>query len=256
MSAPPFQWSKIFDWFTEIRDRRALLRRVGVLTLLAVLAADVTDATINLLTQPARLWPSMVQTSFTAGVISLIFITAICRANFRLYKLKSEMERLSRTDLQTGILNRRGFFETAQARRGEAESSVLLLIDIDHFKRINDRYGHLAGDDVIGAVARHLGLFMDQRDVYGRVGGEEFAALLVGCNLAEARARADAIRIDVARAMELRLADGSQVTISVGIAAWAPDVPLLSGFAAADRALYAAKRAGRNRVAIQPRAAA
>jgi diguanylate cyclase (GGDEF)-like protein len=171
-----------------------------------------------------------------------------------LVRSADEMAEFAMKDSLTGIYNRRHFMmrldsEWKRYRRYERPLSLLLL-DIDHFKSINDRYGHDAGDRVIGSVARCCGVQTRDSDVAARIGGEEFAILLPETDLAEACVVAERLRVAIAERPVSCNGQDIAVTISIGAA---PAVPTLSDPAElmkrADAALYAAKRGGRNRVA-------
>jgi diguanylate cyclase (GGDEF)-like protein len=130
---------------------------------------------------------------------------------------------------------------------------AIALIDIDHFKRVNDRFGHPAGDALLRAVSRTCAGQLRASDHFGRIGGEEFAAVMPETTRADAWACAERMRSAVA-AIELDLPVGPlRCTISIGIAAMHPghaDFGALLG--AADVALYGAKEGGRNRIALAP----
>jgi diguanylate cyclase (GGDEF)-like protein len=185
-------------------------------------------------------------------LVGTSFVTLMIVSNLRrqLTRVLTETAREARTDALTGLANRRSWNEGLAreiTRQDRAESPVsVLLIDLDHFKRLNDTYGHAAGDTALAHVAEVLRGQARQSDVLARVGGEEFALLLAGCPLGAAVSRADGIR----KAVEETSAQwATPVTISVGVAAL-PD-HAESGevlMAAADAALYAAKDAGRNTV--------
>lgn len=162
-----------------------------------------------------------------------------------------DSQRAAETDALAGILNRRGF-EIRAARlleqgRGKGIPAALLLIDIDHFKNINDTLGHAAGDRAIRALATTLGDVTPQSAVLGRVGGEEFAVLLDRATREMARHQAEAIRQAV---LSSRDAGVPPLTVSIGVAAVGPADRLSSALERADAALYDAKRSGRNRVCI------
>ncbi len=185
-------------------------------------------------------------------------LAALQRANAELRDAYATVESLSRNDSLTGIANRRrfdGWFAQAfeEARRARAPLA-LVLIDIDHFKAYNDGYGHLAGDECLRAVAAAMNGELGDSDArLARYGGEEFAIILAATPLEQALAIAERMRVAVqARALEHRHAPIGAVTISAGVAAMVPDAEARPDelFAIADRGLYEAKRAGRNRVAI------
>ncbi len=171
-----------------------------------------------------------------------------------------EIRSMARRDALTGVLNRGAIFETlgvelTRARRERAPIAVMMA-DVDHFKRVNDTHGHLAGDQVLRAVAERLGAQLRPYDVLGRYGGEEFLVVLPGCGVSEAEEVAERLREFVAATPIVAEKNAFTITISLGVTSVervvsdAPE-PLI---AAADAALYDAKHAGRNRVctAIEP----
>ena len=162
----------------------------------------------------------------------------------------NEIQRQARTDSLTTLFNRRFFdervaFEFERAKRNHSPIS-LLVADIDHFKQFNDRFGHLRGDDVLKAVARHLRDGVRGQDTVCRYGGEEFALILPGMNGVQAAAVAESLRA----AVENATLSVGKVTISVGVACPTDQsIPNVDDFfRAADTALYQAKIQGRNRV--------
>jgi diguanylate cyclase (GGDEF)-like protein len=161
------------------------------------------------------------------------------------------LRRTAETDDLTGVRNRRAIFAeapaviAAAARQGRPVA--LLLFDLDHFKTINDRFGHSAGDDTLRAFARIASGAIRETDFFGRIGGEEFAALLPGADEQTARFIAERIRLDFSRAA--LAPDGASATVSAGVAAAkAADTDFEKLYARADKALYEAKRTGRDRV--------
>lgn len=162
---------------------------------------------------------------------------------------EEELTRLAITDVLTGLWNRRRVTEILtddieQARR-YGESLSLLLIDVDHFKTINDTHGHQTGDRVLVELARRLSDRVRTTDVVGRWGGEEFVILLHHCQLRDALGTAEKLRRQIA---EERFESPLAVSVSVGVAELQPDEQLGSLLARADAALYEAKRSGRNAV--------
>jgi diguanylate cyclase (GGDEF)-like protein len=155
------------------------------------------------------------------------------------------------TDALTGLPNRRYFDEFCGllARRRRAGDAVgVLMVDIDHFKRLNDRHGHAVGDEVLRAVAQAIGGAVREDDVPARYGGEEFAVLLRNPSRDVAVDIGQRVRAAVG-ALDLRSSGVATVSVSVGVAVQtAPDQPIAEIIEDADRALYRAKRAGRDRV--------
>jgi len=148
-------------------------------------------------------------------------------------------------DALSNCLNRRTFNERLQKMEAVGESCALLLMDIDHFKAINDQYGHLVGDRVITQVAAALGRVLDVDALLFRYGGEEFAVILPGADERISEKLAESLRAAVDKGDFGDVA----VTISIGVAVWRPgEGTMAQALDAADRALYAAKRGGRNRV--------
>ncbi|TQN32397.1 diguanylate cyclase (GGDEF)-like protein [Haloactinospora alba] len=169
--------------------------------------------------------------------------------------LFQQLQTAARTDPKTGLLNAATWEYVAEAELSRAvqdqRSAAVLIIDIDHFKRVNDTYGHLFGDHVLLSVASTLTHQLRSSDTLGRFGGEEFVALLPGADTAEACRAAERLRSRVGR-MGMRAGDsGVSVTISVGVALLSVHGQDLVGLlAAADLAVYRAKDNGRNRVCL------
>lgn len=169
--------------------------------------------------------------------------------------LHGELLQASRTDVKTGLANPGHWRdvadrEVARAIRG-GQPLAVLLVDIDHFKRVNDTVGHLAGDQALAAVAEALRASVRPRDLVGRFGGEEFAVLLPEIPAEAAERTAGRMREQV-EALRCPVAEHHEpvaVTVSIGLAMVGPDTAdLTSLLADADAALYAAKAGGRNRV--------
>ncbi len=159
-------------------------------------------------------------------------------------------------DLLTGIWNRRAvldcmFRECQRAFRAH-ESIAVLMLDVDHFKRINDTYGHLAGDEILREVANRLVQNVRSFDIVGRYGGEEFLVVLPGCD--DYRIHPSADRLRAAIASEPMAFDRERITITASIGATVVsaylDVAQTEILLAADKALYEAKNNGRNRVEV------
>jgi diguanylate cyclase (GGDEF)-like protein len=168
----------------------------------------------------------------------------------------------SRVDSKTGLLNagtweREAASEVARAVRTRTPLA-LVLIDVDHFKLVNDLHGHLVGDKALKAIARTFKIFLRDYDLAGRFGGEEFALLLPQTSAVDARQIAERVRVHIAE-MPISISDEPgaktlQVTVSIGVAALGTTWERTTGsqltdlLAGADRALYQAKNAGRNHV--------
>jgi diguanylate cyclase (GGDEF)-like protein len=170
-------------------------------------------------------------------------------------RLFGEVQRLATTDSLTGIHTRRHFFELAEQefkrslRYGIALSAILL--DIDHFKQVNDNYGHILGDLVLTKVAACCLENIRDVDILGRYGGEEFSIILPETNLQAATDVAERLRQNISTLPILTSQDPIRVTISLGVTTMDSSTPdILSLLSQADNALYAAKSQGRNRVCV------
>ncbi|MDP2804547.1 MAG: GGDEF domain-containing protein [Gallionellaceae bacterium] len=161
------------------------------------------------------------------------------------------------TDPLTGILNRRGFEQMSKQaladKAGVAKGLCLLMVDIDHFKKINDAYGHLLGDKVIRAIAEALKSKIRGQDSVARIGGEEFAVLLTETDVEGAQSVANSVRKSIEKGKIRRLDNLntiSGITISIGIAKYNEGATMTDLLAQADEALYQSKEQGRNRVTV------
>lgn len=165
----------------------------------------------------------------------------------------SELQSLAYLDQLTGITNRRGFADGFAKVKAEAKSEArlaLLLIDIDHFKTINDRWGHQAGDEVAAEIARRLSVVLRPSDVCGRWGGDEFIVLFSDLGMRPLKIIADAMHRGLCNPVTLRNGNSVPVTVSIGACLAEPDETLEQVADMADAALYMAKENGRNRVAV------
>ncbi|MDV6237175.1 diguanylate cyclase [Leptospira ellisii] len=181
----------------------------------------------------------------------VLTLAAVCMLYVKLRASMYQVYQLSHTDPLTGITNRRGFLKSTQKslttgkRHGKPWS--VLMIDIDHFKQVNDRYGHGAGDRILNEVAGALCKSVRKTDFVCRWGGEEFAVFLSGTGQEGAREIADHLRTEIQA--RVRLDDGASITISVGVAQGRGDDQCIeSALGRADQALYQAKAGGRNKV--------
>ncbi len=235
--------------------RKSLLRRWPALLVPmlqgAIFLFPVALATLsqdgNVFRGLARVWISVFVIEIVLYVIGAAFIVMILAKDrtVRFYKMAAA------TDPLTGVLNRRGFFQGAaivmERSRGSMGPVSVLAFDLDHFKSINDRWGHAVGDSVLHLFATVVRKTMRADDVIGRFGGEEFVAILPG-TLTDAAAVAERVRTAFAAAgAEF---DGRQIaaTVSAGVACGSPLATVEALIARADAALYRAKMNGRDRI--------
>src|SRR5215207_980429 len=178
-------------------------------------------------------------------------ITELVRLRVENEALTARLAHLAATDPLTGVANRRRFLETLRAEldevRAHSRPSALALLDLDHFKRVNDVHGHPVGDAVLCEFSDLVGGELDPGEHLARVGGEEFAVLLPRATALAARPRLERVRARVAA--EIRHGPGA-ITVSIGIVELGTQDDDVSAVQRADAALYLAKRDGRDRVVV------
>ena len=228
----------------------------------------MTLGSMGLVLLPCTVWLLFQSSSMQVGVAIavLVFSTFVVSATRKLsdalekaFRLTRQMERANtistraaQTDELTGLMNRRAFYERAQVLyaqcRQHQQPLCALMLDMDHFKAINDTYGHQAGDQVLRQVGGVISASFRQADVYGRLGGEEFAVLLPDTSLETARAIAEQL-IKAISGLAAEPVHG--ITASLGVASThSHDEDLHGLMNTADKALYRAKAQGRNQVAV------
>jgi len=245
--------------FTRQHNER-LVARWPAIVLLAVLGLSYLAWMPLTLTMPVREAGLVYASAWMPAVVLVALLGRIALAFVVLAIVKEREEVRQRmfalTDSLTGLPNRRALFDAADAlteeqrfSNGEAMSISVLVFDLDHFKKINDTYGHRLGDQVLKLFSETLLDTLDEDCIVGRLGGEEFAAILPGAGLRAATEAAEDVRLAFAAAATV--VEGHEVsgTVSIGVAASNDALcDIGSLFHRADGALYAAKLAGRNRV--------
>lgn len=232
-----------------------------------LLAACYTIAAVTLIARGAGAWlepekfatalaPNAYQGLLYVGLYALIVAGSLAFLLMHKERADEETSRLATTDPLTGVFNRRTFIELgeqelARTRRAGTPLSLMML-DLDHFKRVNDTFGHLTGDQVLVSFTRLIKDCMRRGDLIVRYGGEEFCVLLPATTLAAATALAERIRA-AAAASDLA-GKPFKVTVSVGLTAYTGEADATLGdlLGRADQALYRAKDEGRNRVIALP----
>ncbi|WP_431637713.1 GGDEF domain-containing protein [Dyella sp. KULCS107] len=196
-----------------------------------------------------------VQASRLSIVLLLTVLASVVFWLIRLKRSQKRFMRLARHDGLTGIFNRQHFVEQAErmlaAAQRDGQHVCLLLMDLDHFKLINDAHGHAFGDLVLKRAVAVCHDHLRKSDIFGRLGGEEFGILLPGCMLASVAERAEAIRVTIAETSDDEDTRGVVISASLGVASTEhAGYDLQQLMADADNALYRAKRGGRNRVVL------
>lgn len=171
----------------------------------------------------------------------------LARAHADLALAHARLAEKASRDMMTGMLNRESFFAALDSSRGDEKRGALLIIDADHFKRINDSFGHLIGDDALLKIAAAIARAVRKSDVLGRIGGEEFGAFLSGASDVEAAHVAERIRREVEMVRFRPNGDATlPLTVSIGGTVCDAAATVSELMRAADRRLYEAKQGGRN----------
>ncbi|MCU0756268.1 MAG: GGDEF domain-containing protein [Xanthomonadales bacterium] len=252
-------------WAPTLEGHRAsgrLLLVAGNLVLMLTLALRAAMLGVNLDWNNPALVPPLVQSLSYLGVLTVLLLNT---TGFVLMQMELALDRQQQAathDALTGVANRRALAEVlSQAVAGARRSGrplALLMIDVDHFKRVNDRYGHGVGDLVLVGLTQRIRAGLRSSDLLARYGGEEFVVLLPDSSTDGALRLAEQLRESIAATAIVAGEMQVPLSISVGVHARVPSPtqgnPRVTGEAildAADRALFAAKRAGRNRVAME-----
>ena len=236
-------------WAAEIqsdRDLRLYVLRTTAWCAALALSLDIVNQ-LTFFTGWHSALRSWLVTILISSGIAFVAARAIGRTQLALWRAKVDVEVLSRTDPLTGLLNRRALLADVDQ---VPDSMILLIVDIDRFKDVNDTHGHLVGDEVIRTVSAMLAAHLGDLGRVGRLGGEEFAALCLDVPLTELTQRLHAFRRSLSSTSLLAAGTGVSVTVSGGVAIRRDGQTFEMLYAAADRALYAAKNAGRNRILI------
>ena len=233
-----------FDGETSLRYSAALFVLIVLVTLphaLASMAGPLVTDGLGVMLQAYLAYAIM--------IVALFFLADVQQRVAAMEETARTMRKLANTDALTGLANRRQAEEqlARELRRAERYGRVfsLLMLDIDNFKDLNDRFGHQAGDDVLMDLSRRLEAMVRASDTVARWGGEEFMLLAPETQLEDARRLAELVRRHVDDNL---LADRFAVTVSLGVASYRPSDTVQSLVARSDAALYLAKRGGRNQV--------
>ncbi|MDE1995610.1 MAG: GGDEF domain-containing protein [Rhizobiaceae bacterium] len=248
------QWISLQAELGNFQQRRTIY----IFALKMSFAAIILSIVLILALLPVVTWlgllPMPMLDAIRLGVLLAWFIggtvsgTLGLLAGYAIHNLavsRAEFERLSRTDMLSGLLNRRAFTAALETVSGDAS---LVIFDVDRFKTINDRFGHASGDAVISTVSRVFSDVFKNGDVVARLGGEEFGAIIQGSTTADRVARIEETKALIAD-LPIPVDGGAvKITISAGIAEISGRRKAEAVYAAADKALYLAKALGRNRV--------
>ena len=223
----------------------------GWITVAAALAAFAATVVRGMIEVSPLAVSTFVLTLCVTAVFFQVFRRQTGRAMETVIAQNRVLDTAARRDPLTGVLNRRGFHEALEAIAADPAGGryCVAFVDIDHFKAINDRYGHAAGDAALVAVADFLAAALRDEDVLARIGGEEFAVILPRTDLRGAVAAAERLRAGIRGLPIAALPDGVRITASVGVASSETVAGSVNAVLhAADAAMYEAKRTGRDRV--------
>lgn len=240
-------------WLILRIRKTGVLGAVAMVTVVSVVLSNAIGLSIGFITGVSLreyLRANALMSTLIPALVAPIVSGALFRLLFQLDAAKRELEIVSMTDPLTGAHNRRHFFRAGEQQAAKAaEATTVMMLDIDHFKHINDAHGHDAGDAVLCGLVARIKACLRRDDVFARTGGEEFSLILPRTGLEEARVVAERVRHAVAAAAFD--GDGGPpvfVTISAGLAEVASGEDFSAAMKRADRQLYRAKSSGRNRV--------
>ena len=248
----PLALFPLFAAYRESRNRSYLLTAAAFAILLATMLARVAYETLD----ERGLTSAFVSTPMQDFVFAVLaFFPVIATLGFLLMcssRLYEELERQAGVDSLTGINNRRTVTDMATraiaAAHRHGQTLAVLLIDADHFKRINDAHGHAVGDEALQLISATVQCELRSEDLFGRLGGEEFVVVLPAADEPAARSNAERLRANIEKA-ELRAGHGTvELCVSIGIAVIRAGDDFAALLRRADQAMYEAKRSGRNRV--------
>jgi len=199
--------------------------------------------------------PALLERSLRYSLQQWRVVRELERTNEELETARRQVELLANTDYLTGLANRRHFIELCERMHNRSRFTgavnCFLMLDLDRFKRINDTFGHAAGDQALQAFGQLLRRVLRPNDLMGRIGGEEFAALLPGCDMQSGLAVGERLRLACERETVHYLDKSLSLTVSGGVSqVVGEDDAIDRAMSAADAALYRAKQSGRNRILL------
>ena len=242
-------------YLNEVSAKALAFQTVKQQVLAKKLQIDTLNKQNQILTLEQKLAKKATETSRLYIVLLVLLLASIALWTYKIKRSQLRFMKLARRDGLTGIYNRQHFVNEAELQlqycRKSSREACLVLIDLDHFKVINDTHGHAVGDRVLRRAVEACKAHLRSTDIFGRLGGEEFGILLPECSLEQVIARAEQIRVAIATAAAGEDAPGVPISASFGVSS-----SVQSGYELrdllmhADEALYRAKREGRNRVSV------
>ena len=251
----PFLYVLLAPLVVALRGRLAFIAAVAIVSAVSALGLWFSLIDGGPFSAEGYRYEDFLRDAVINRVIAVALFIAVLALLRRIQTNQDELHRLSTTDGLTGALNRRRFEELAEVERRRSQRSgapvSLMILDIDHFKRVNDQFGHAAGDAAIRMLAKACLATLRPGDLFGRWGGEEFVIAMPETNAAGALKAAERLREILATARFDANGKPRSITVSIGVATLLRDeLTIDHAIARADRALYRAKAAGRNRVEL------
>ncbi|MBZ9601702.1 GGDEF domain-containing protein [Phyllobacterium chamaecytisi] len=238
-------------WMTKFGDLPPL-KQVAIMVGMAIAASDLLTVLFFLVVRLDRLDVALIVTTIIVIIVSVPLGAFLVGLNYRLKQTALRLDLALRKDDLTGLSNRNEFYMQAQKQIAlcdrEKSAGAVLYIDADHFKSINDRYGHAVGDGVLQEIGILIRSTIGEWDFAARFGGEEFAIFLTGADLGKADWISHRVLTGVRDISKYLGISDLDVTVSVGISIHRPGQDLEEALVAADKCLYAAKNQGRNRI--------
>ena len=245
------------DTQLKTRDWLVVVGRSSLGTLFCIMVAIVADLE-DLQTLKGRLWyESLREDIWIPFVLAFPFFVYYIWKNRQLAMVKQALEVLVQTDSLIGCLNRRAFTskvneKLAQLSETGSETSALMLIDIDHFKKVNDTVGHEQGDEALKLIGKAIQQYTGEDLIFGRIGGEEFGVFVSKVDASVAYLTAEKIRMIVANIEFNPRGSAWPLSVSIGVSFGNGKIDFQELYQQADVGLYDAKHAGRDRVVVRP----
>jgi diguanylate cyclase (GGDEF)-like protein len=251
--AIPFAYILLAPFIVALRNRRVSAVAVFAMSAISFLGLWVSKAGVGAFLTDFYQYDNQLRDAVLNRIMAIILFIAVIWLLRRIQTTQDELHRLSTTDSMTGALNRRRFEELAELERRRAQRNgfplSILILDIDHFKSVNDRFGHHTGDAAIRMLANVSLATLRPADLFSRWGGEEFVVAMPETNAAGVKKAAERLREMIAAARFEAAGKTHSVTVSIGVTTMLrEELSIAHAIGRADRALYRAKQAGRNRV--------
>ncbi|MEL1264681.1 GGDEF domain-containing protein [Pseudoxanthomonas putridarboris] len=242
-------------YLNEVKARELAYQIVRQETLQKTQQISLLDQQNQMLQQQRQVDQLQAQNTRLIVILLIVLVASIGYWAFKIKRVQLSLKKMAETDALTGVCNRHHFTLRAERALAECarngEQAALIMFDLDHFKNINDRYGHETGDWALKQVAEACKGFCRRIDVLGRLGGEEFAILMYGCDLRAAARVADDCRVRLAQIDTKETGHTFAITGSFGVtSSTMAGYSLAKLLSQADKMLYRAKHLGRNRICI------